>query len=65
MSIFNEVQQLEHLTVIGKSLIKYAMSIEPGIVFKRKVDWWLPDDEQNFVGFQFQWTNALSITISL
>lgn len=65
MSIFNEVQQLEHLTVIGKSLIKYATSIEPGIVFKRKVDWWLPDNEQNFVGFQFQWTNALSITLSL
>ena len=65
MSIFNEVQQLEHLTVIGKSLIKYATSIEPGIVFKRKVDWWLPDDEQNFVGFQFQWTNTLSITLSL
>jgi len=65
MSIFNEVQQLEHLTVIGKSLIKYATSIEPGIVFKRKVDWWLPDDEQNFIGFRFQWTNALSITLSL
>ena len=65
MSIFNEVQQLEHLTVIGKSLIKYAMSIEPGIVFKRDVDWWLPDGEQNFVGFQFQWTTSLSITISL
>jgi hypothetical protein len=65
MSIFNEVQQLEHLTVIGKSLIKYAMSIEPGIVFKRNVDWWTPEGDQNFVGFQFDWTNALSITISL
>ena len=65
MSIFNEVQQLEHLTVIGKSLIKYAMSIEPGIVFERKADWWTPNEDQNFVGFQFQWTNTLSITISL
>jgi len=46
MSIFNEVQQLEHLTVIGKSLIKYAMSIEPGIVFERKADWWTPDEDQ-------------------
>ena len=65
MSILNEVQQLEHLTVIGKSLIKYAMSIEPGIVFERKDDWWMPNGDQEFVGFQFQWTDALSITISL
>jgi hypothetical protein len=65
MSIFDEVQQLEHLTVIGKSLIKYAMSIEPGIVFERKIDWWIPHGDQDFVGFQFQWTNALSITINL
>jgi len=65
MSILNEVQQLEHLAVIGKSLIKYAMSIEPGIVFERKTDWWIPQGEQQFVGFQFQWTDALSITISL
>jgi hypothetical protein len=65
MSIFNEVQQLEHLAVIGKSLIKYAVSIEPGIVFERKADWWMPDGDHNFVGFQFQWTNELSITISL
>jgi hypothetical protein len=65
MSILNEVQQLEHLTVIGKSLIKYAMSIEPGIVFERKADWWMPQGDEQFVGFQFQWTDALSITISL
>jgi hypothetical protein len=65
MSIFDEVQQLEHLAVIGKSLIKYAMSIEPGVVFARKADWWMPHGDQDFVGFQFQWTNALSITISL
>ncbi len=65
MSILDEVQQLEHLTVIGKSLIKYAMSIEQGIVFRRNGDWWLPDGEHNFVGFQFQWTDSLSITMSL
>lgn len=65
MSILNEVQQLEHLTVIGKALIKYAMSIEPGIVFERKSEWWRPPGDQDFVGFQFQWSNALSITISL
>ena len=65
MSILNEVQQLEHLAVIGKSLIKYAMSIEPGIVFERKADWWMPQGDQEFVGFQFQWSEALSITISL
>ena len=65
MSIFNEVQQLEHLAVIGKSLIKYATSIEPGIVFERKADWWIPQGDLDFVGFQFQWTDALSITISL
>ena len=34
MSIFNEVQQLEELAVIGKALIKYAISIEPGLVFR-------------------------------
>ena len=65
MSILNEVQQLEHLAVMGKSLIKYAISIEPGIVFERKADWWMPQDDREFIGFQFQWTDALSITISL
>ena len=65
MSILNEVQQLEHLAVMGKSLIKYAMSIEPGIVFERKDEWWMPQDDQAFIGFQFQWTDALSIIVSL
>lgn len=65
MSIFDEAQQLEHLTVIGKSLIKYAMSLEPGIVFERQNDWWLANYERNFVGFQFHWTNSVSITLSL
>lgn len=65
MSIFNEVQQLEELTVIGKALIKYAISIEPGLVFERQGGWWLPTIEKNFVGFQFQWTDMLSITLSL
>jgi hypothetical protein len=65
MSIFNEVQQLEELAVIGKALIKYAVSIEPGLVFERQGGWWLPSIEKNFVGFQFQWTDMLSITLSL
>ena len=65
MSIYNEVQQLEELTVIGKALIKYAISIEPGLVFERQGGWWLPAIEKNFVGFQFQWTDMLSITLSL
>jgi len=65
MSIFNEAQQLEELAVIGKALIKYAISIEPGLVFERQGGWWLPPIEKNFVGFQFQWTDTLSITLSL
>lgn len=65
MSIFDEVQQMEHLTVIGKALIKYSMSIEPGLVFERNSVGWVPNDERNFVGFRFQWTDSLSITISL
>ena len=65
MSIFNEAQQLEELAVIGKALIKYATSIEPGLVFERQGGWWLPSIEKNFIGFQFQWTDMLSITLSL
>ncbi len=65
MSIFNEVQQMEHLTVLGKSLINYAISIEPGLVFERNSVGWIPKDERNFVGFRFQWTDSLSITLSL
>ncbi|MGD2172035.1 MAG: hypothetical protein PVI79_00525 [Gammaproteobacteria bacterium] len=65
MSIFNEVQQLEELAAIGKALVKYANSIEPGLVFERQGGWWLPPIEKNFVGFQFQWTEMLSITLSL
>jgi len=65
MRIFNEVQQLEELTVIGKALIKYAMSLEPGLVFERQDGWWLPAIENNFVGFQFHWSDTLSITLNL
>ena len=65
MSIFNEVQQMEHLTVLGKSLIHYASSIEPGLVFERNSVGWVPADERNFVGFRFQWSDSLSITLSL
>jgi len=65
MSIFNEVQQLEELAVIGKALIKYAVSIEPGLVFERQDGWWLPSIEKNFIGFQFQWTEMVGITMSL
>ena len=65
MSIFNEVQQLEELTVIGKALVKYAISIEPGLVFERQDNWWVPPVERNFVGFQFQWSDTLSIRLSL
>ena len=65
MSIFNEVQQLEELTVIGKALVKYAISIEPGLVFERQDNWWIPPVERNFVGFQFQWSDTLSIRLSL
>lgn len=65
MRIFNEVQQLEELTVIGKALVKYALSLEPGLVFARQDGWWLPPFEKNFVGFRFQWTDTLSITLSL
>ena len=65
MSIFNEVQQLEELAVIGKALVKYAISIEPGLVFERQDSWWIPPVERNFVGFQFQWSDTLSIRLSL
>ena len=65
MSIFDEVQQLEELTVIGKALIKYAISIEPGLVFERQDGWWSPSIEKNFIGFQFHWTDMLSIKLNL
>jgi hypothetical protein len=65
MSIFNEVQQLEELAVIGKALIKYATSIEPGLVFERQGGWWLPSIEKNFIGFRFHWSDMISITLSL
>lgn len=65
MSIFSEVQQLEELTVIGKALVKYAISIEPGLVFERQDSWWIPPVEKNFVGFQFQWSDTLGIRLSL
>ena len=53
------------MAVIGKALINYAISIEPGLVFERNSVGWVPNDERNFVGFRFQWTNSLSITLSL
>jgi hypothetical protein len=65
MSIFNEAQQLEHLTVIAKSLIRYTMSLEPGIVFERHQNWWLTTPDRNFVGFQFHWSSRVSITLNL
>ena len=65
MSIFNEAQQLEHLTVIAKSLIRYTMSLEPGIVFERHRNWWLTTPDRNFIGFQFHWFNTVSITLNL
>ncbi len=65
MSIFNEAQQLEELSVIAKALIKYAVSLEPGLYFERQDGWWLPVIEKNFVGFQFKWSDNLSITLSL
>ena len=65
MSIFNEAQQLEELAVIGKALIKYAISIEPGLVFERHDGWWLPSIEKNFIGFRFHWSDMVSINLSL
>ena len=65
MSIFDEAQQIEHLAVIGKSLVKYSMSLEPGLVFERRSGGWLPKSDSNFVGFQFQWTNTVSIILNL
>ena len=65
MRIFNEVQQLEELTVIGKALVKFAISLEPGLVFERQDGWWLPPIEKNFIGFQFHWTESLSISMNL
>ena len=65
MSIFNEAQQLEELAVIGKALIKYAISIEPGLTFERQDGWWLPSIEKNFIGFRFHWSDMVSITLSL
>ena len=65
MSIFDEAQQVEHLAVIAKSLIKYSMSLEPGLAFERHSNWWLAGSDKNFVGFQFHWTNVVSITLSL
>ena len=65
MRIFNEVQQLEELTVIGKALVKYAISLEPGLFFERQDGWWLPPIDKNFIGFQFHWSDTLSITLNL
>lgn len=65
MSIFDEAQQLEELAVIAKSLVKYAISLQPGLYFERSSDWWVPPLDQNFVGFQFRWIDDLSITINL
>ena len=65
MSILDEAQQLEELTVIAKSLIRYASSLEPGIVFERQRDWWLETPEHNFVGFRFRWSGQVSIDLSL
>ena len=65
MRIFNEVQQLEELAVIGKALIKYAVSLEPGLYFERQDGWWLPPIDKNFIGFQFHWSDTLSITLNL
>ncbi len=65
MSILDEAQQLEELTVIAKSLIRYAVSLEPGIVFERHRGWWLATPEHNFVGFRFRWSGQVSIDLSL
>lgn len=65
MSILDEAQQLEELAVIAKSLVKYAISLQPGLYFERSSDWWLPPLDLNFVGFQFRWTDDLSITVNL
>jgi hypothetical protein len=65
MSIFDEAQQLEELAVIAKSLVKYAISLQPGLYFERSSGWWVPPVNLNFVGFQFRWTDVLSITINL
>ena len=65
MSILDEAQQLEEMTVIAKSLVKYAISLEPGIVFERHRGWWLATPEHNFVGFRFRWSDQVSIDLSL
>lgn len=65
MSILDEAQQLEEMTVIAKSLVKYAISLEPGIVFERQRGWWLATPEHNFVGFRFRWSGQVSIDLSL
>lgn len=65
MSIFDEAQQLEELTVIAKSLVRYATALEPGIVFERQRDWWLATPEHNFVGFRFRWSGQVAIDLSL
>ncbi len=65
MSILDEAQQLEELAVIAKSLIKYASSLEPGVVFERQRDWWLATPEHNFVGFRFRWSGQVSVDLSL
>ena len=65
MGILDEAQQLEELAVIAKSLVKYAISLQPGLYFERSSGWWVPPVDLNFVGFQFRWTHVLSITINL
>ncbi len=65
MSIFDEAQQLEEMAVIAKSLVKYAISLEPGTVFERHRGWWLATPEHNFVGFRFRWSEQISIDLSL
>lgn len=65
MSIFDEAQQLEHLAVIAKSMVKYSMSLEPGIVFERNSGSWVPKGDSAFIGFQFQWSHSVSIVMTL
>lgn len=65
MSIFDEAQQLEELAVIAKSLVKYSISLQPGLYFERSSGWWVPPVNLNFVGFKFCWTDVLSITINV
>lgn len=65
MSIYDELRSLEHLSSIGSALVRYAISLEPGLEFQQHDGRWVPSNSKNFVTFEFHWKRTLNIRISL